>query len=86
MDKRESQVFWYLDEDKDAFTITQETGYACPPNDDMWWVPSKGYSCRIGSTIFLSKEQAEKTRRKNVQKRIQKVKDTLSRLTKMKPI
>lgn len=52
---RKSKQFWAVD---DNWNVVFVTGYECPPNDDIWWVPELGYSLSDKHHLFATEDQA----------------------------
>lgn len=53
--ERASKQFWAVD---DFWQVVLVTGYECPPDDDVWWVPELGYSLSTKHHLFATAAEA----------------------------
>lgn len=53
--ERKSKQFWAMTE---FWEVQLVTGYECPPNVDVWWVPELGYSLSEKHHLFNSADAA----------------------------
>lgn len=74
---RESRQFWAV---SDEWEVKLVTGYECPPNYDMWWVPQLGYSMSTKHHLFKTADAARRKAIKDLQKQIDVRQAALSRL------
>lgn len=67
-DRRYDEMFYADDEN---ISVDRVQAFTCPPNDDdTRWVPEKGYSVRVGYSVFKTAKEADTgLRRKLVKER-----------------
>lgn len=75
--ERLSKEFWAID---DFWNIQRVTGYECPPNDKVWWVPTLGYSMTEGYHLFEKFEDAQRAALKKLSSNINNLKLAYNRL------
>ena len=73
---RKSREFWCMSE----LSVSRETGYECPPNDGVWWVPALGFSMTEGLSLFETREEAVKAAIKKGTEQIAGIRSALNRL------
>lgn len=66
---RAQRSFWFVDE----WEVRRVVGHECtspsnPAGDpkNFWWVPSIGFSCGVGTSLFYDKLEAEAKLRSNL--------------------
>lgn len=85
-DRHYTEMFYV---DTSQLTVDRVQAFSCPPNDDddMRWVPEKGYSVSVGWTVFNTEVEARQRFREVLQKervaletRLERVGETLAEL------
>jgi hypothetical protein len=79
MDGRAHRKFWVLDDDE---MPVEAEGYDCPPNDDIWWFPSLGFST---GGVYPTREAAFATARKRLLRLRDSVNARLAKLDEAAP-
>jgi len=74
---RKSKQFWAFD---DFYNVVHVTGYECPPNGDLWWVPELGYSLSEKHHLFKTADKARAAAIKKLQSNIGDLQTALDRL------
>lgn len=75
--ERLSKQFWAITEN---WEVKRVTGYECPPNDKVWWVPTLGYSMTEGYHLFDVFNDAKVKAVSQLSKKINDLKLTYNRL------
>jgi hypothetical protein len=76
--KRLSKEFWAIDDED--WSVQRVTGYECPPNEKVWWVPKLGYSMTEGFHLFNSFDDAKAAGLRRLSADIQNLKYAYNRL------
>lgn len=77
-DERKSRKWWAVDGGGDR--VVEVTGYECPPNDGIWWVPELGYSMSVGAHLFATRDEAVARLRAELRECIARATAALARL------
>lgn len=77
--ERQSKQFWAVD---DTWEVVFVTGYECPPNDDVWWVPELGYSLSEKHHLFATAQDAREHAMDKLESNIADLQRALDRLRK----
>lgn len=75
--ERKSKQFWAID---DFWNVLLVTGYECPPNDGIWWVPELGYSMDEKHHLFKSAKEARAMAITKLESNIEDLRSALTRL------
>jgi hypothetical protein len=73
---RKHRKFWVID---CSGRPVKTDGYACPPNDDIWWFPSCGFST---SAVYKTEAEAKAVAIKQATERLRQAEDLFSELSK----
>lgn len=79
--ERKSKQFWAID---DFWNVERVTGFECPPNDKVWWVPELGNSLTEGHHLFDTFAEARERGLKNLSSAIHDLKMAYNRLVDAK--
>lgn len=73
-ENRKQRQFWAITE---VNTVQKVTGYECP-QDQVWWVPSLGYSMTEGHHLFDTADMAKARLKGNLRAQISKLEQQLA--------
>lgn len=79
--ERLSKQFWAITENWEVRCVT---GYECPANDGVWWVPTLGYSMTEGYHLFDGFDEAKRKALGDLATEINKLKLAYNQLLDMK--
>jgi hypothetical protein len=74
--ERKHWKFWVIDY---SGRPVEADGYECPPNDDIWWFPSCGFST---SVVYRTEAEAKLVALEQAARRLREAEDIYSELIK----